>query len=180
MSARGARPSAPLAAPLVETLVETGDWGRFGRIETLAQQATLAALAEAGVDAARCSVSLMFADDAQLAALNERFRNKTGPTNVLSWPAFALAPAAPGASPPPPPLCGPGRTLLGDVALAADTILREAQARALAPGDHLTHLIVHGVLHLLGYDHDADADAAVMEGLERRALARLGIADPDG
>jgi probable rRNA maturation factor len=162
----------------VEALVEAGDWARFGRIETLAQKAALAALEVAGVDAARCSVSVMFAGDAEIAVLNQRFRCKPGPTNVLSWPAFALAPPEPGAPPPAPPLAPAGRTLIGDVALAAETILREAEARGLAPGDHLAHLIVHGVLHLLGYDHGTDADAGLMEGLERRALAALGVSDP--
>ncbi len=177
MSARRPRPSPP-PAPLVETLAEAGDWAPFGRIETLAQKAALAALDAAGVDAARCSVSVMFSDDAEIAALNQRFRGKEGPTNVLSWPAFALIPPAPGATPPPPPLSPASRTLIGDVALAAETILREAQTQGLAPGDHLAHLIVHGVLHLLGYDHGTDADAGLMEGLERRALAGLGVSDP--
>lgn len=177
MTARRQRPSPP-AAPLVEALVEDGDWARFGRIETVAQRATLAALEAAGVDAARCSVSVMFADDAAVATLNQRFRDKAGPTNVLSWPAFAICPPEPGRPPPPPPLAPSGRTLIGDVALAAETILREAEARGLAPADHLAHLIVHGVLHLLGYDHGNEADAELMEGLERRALAVLGVADP--
>jgi probable rRNA maturation factor len=164
--------------PLVEVIVEGGDWSAFGDVEALADRAAAAALARAGVTADRVGISLMLADDAAVADLNARFRGKAGPTNVLSWPAFQLAPAAPGSPPPAPPLASSGRTPLGDVALAAGVVVQESLERKLAPEAHLTHLIVHGVLHLLGYDHETDADASLMEGLERLALDDLGLADP--
>lgn len=167
-----------MTSDLVEVLVEGGDWSAFGEVDALAARAASAALLRAGVDAQRVEISLMLAEDAAIAELNARFRGKDGPTNVLSWPAFPLAPAAPGALPPPPPLPPQGRAPLGDIALAAGVVAEETRERNLAPEAHLTHLIVHGVLHLLGYDHETDADASLMEGLERDALDDLGIADP--
>ena len=86
-------------------------------------------------------------------------------TNVLSFPAN-------------PPPGTPGRQPLGDVALAFGTVAREAESESKTLADHATHLIVHGVLHLLGYDHETEAEAEIMEALEVETLARLGIADP--
>lgn len=168
---------------VVDVRVAGGDWTPFGDVAALAEAAVGAALAEAGLAGAGLAaegfeVAVLFADDATLADLNGRFRGREAPTNVLSWPAFDLRPPAPGAAPPPPPAAGPGPLALGDVALAAGIIVRESQEMALAPRARLAHLIVHGVLHLLGYDHGEDADAMVMEGLETRALGRLGIGDP--
>jgi len=177
------------AQELVDVLVERGDWSGFGALDLLAAAAAAAALREARLDPAAFEISALFTDDAAIARLNAQFRGLARPTNVLSWPAFALAPPAPGAAPPPPPGYGPEReserkpgrrVALGDIALAAETVANEAQAQNLALGDHLAHLIAHGVLHLAGYDHETDADAAVMETLERRALATLGIKDPYG
>jgi probable rRNA maturation factor len=163
--------------PLVDIAEEGGDWSGVGP-QTLAPAAAEAALRAAGIEPERVSISLLFADDAAIAALNGRFRGKAAPTNVLSWPAFDLAAAADGAAPAPPPLTPQGRLFLGDVALAAGVVAKEARDRNLAVGHHAAHLIVHGVLHLLGYDHGRDADATLMEALERRALDELGIADP--
>ncbi|TVQ58265.1 MAG: rRNA maturation RNase YbeY [Rhodobacteraceae bacterium] len=151
---------------LVETLVEGGDWAALGDAAALAEAAARAALAEAGVAAEGREISLLLTDDAAIADLNRRFRGKDGPTNVLSWPAGE------GAAPPGEP------SPLGDIALAAETVAREAAERGLALRDHVAHLIVHGALHLLGYDHEEDDDAEAMERLERRALARIGVADP--
>ncbi|SEA77426.1 rRNA maturation RNase YbeY [Rubrimonas cliftonensis] len=165
--------------PLVEALVEDDAWGPEHALLPKAEAAAAAALRAAGVDPATVSVSMLFAGDEALARLNAAFRGRSAPTNVLSWPAFPLAPGAPGARPPPPPLASTsGRTPIGDVALASGVVLAEAEARKLAVDAHVAHLIAHGVLHLLGYDHENDADAAVMEGLERVALAELGIDDP--
>jgi probable rRNA maturation factor len=123
-------------------------------------------------------VSLLLTTDAAIAELNAQFRGQAKPTNVLSWPAFALAPPRPGERPQ-LPQARPGDVMpIGDIALASETVAAEAQAANLAFADHATHLIVHGVLHLLGFDHEHDADAEVMEGIERLALARLGVADP--
>ncbi len=108
------------------------------------------------------SVALL--SDRGVRRLNHDFRGKDKPTNVLSFPAGNVA---------------EGRRLaLGDIALALGVVKREAKEQRKAAADHLAHLMVHGVLHLLGYDHETDEDAARMEKLERKALAGLGIADP--
>ena len=99
--------------------------------------------------------------------LNERFRGRPGPTNVLSFP-FAPPPGAPSAA----------DRELGDVVLCAPVVNREARDQGKPRGDHWAHLVVHGVLHLLGYDHDTPGAAERMEGLERRLLAGLGVPDP--
>ena len=110
-------------------------------------------------------VSMVFTDDARIQVLNRQYRGKDRPTNVLSFPA---APLVPGRLGPP----------LGDIVLARETIALESEAQGLDFADHLTHLIVHGFLHLLGYDHEAHGEAVVMERLETAILGRLGIADP--
>lgn len=108
----------------------------------------------------RRSLNVALADDKAVRKLNARDRQKDKPTNVLSYPSGE-------------------REFLGDIVLARQTIWREAREQRKSPADHYTHLVVHGVLHLLGYDHETgDADAERMEALERRVLAKLGIADP--
>jgi probable rRNA maturation factor len=111
-------------------------------------------------------LSLVLADDATLRALNRRWRAQDKPTNVLSFAAQGEE------TPPDAPL------LLGDVVLAFETVAREAAAQGKPLGDHLRHLVVHGVLHLLGHDHERREEAALMEALETRILAGLGVADP--
>ncbi|MEO0681632.1 MAG: rRNA maturation RNase YbeY, partial [Pseudomonadota bacterium] len=113
--------------------------------------------------------------------LNARFRAKDAPTNVLSWPAEALTPAQDGAAPPAPASpAAPGEEAesLGDLALGWGIVAREAAAADLSPRDHVFHLIVHGTLHLLGYDHERDGDAARMEALESRICLAEGLRDP--
>ncbi|MCB2112346.1 MAG: rRNA maturation RNase YbeY [Parvularculaceae bacterium] len=104
--------------------------------------------------------ALLLADDETLADLNRRFRNIDKPTNVLSFPSAADG------------------EFLGDIAISYETCEREADALGIAFRDHAAHLIVHGLLHLVGYDHEADDDANEMENLETRILAALGVADP--
>jgi probable rRNA maturation factor len=162
------------AADPVDLVIEDARWEDAG-LAALAGPAARAALAEAGLDADGVEISLLACDDSQMAALNGAHRGKPRPTNVLSWPAFALAASQPGGRPPPPP---PGDGFLGDVAIAYETVMAEAAAGRIAPADHIAHLVVHAVLHLLGYDHENDADARLMEGMEVAALARLGIRDP--
>ncbi|MGV3551292.1 rRNA maturation RNase YbeY [Rhizobium sp.] len=111
-------------------------------------------------------ISLVFTGDDDIRTVNEAWRGQDKPTNVLSFPAFPLMP---GGQP------GP---MLGDIVLAEETLRREALDLGIAFDDHLTHLLVHGFLHLFGYDHMTDEEAAVMEGLETRILAELGLADP--
>jgi probable rRNA maturation factor len=163
---------------LADLRIEGGGWDRLDAADALTEAACAAALAEAAVAPAGYAIGVLLTDDAEVAALNERFRGRAKPTNVLSWPAFALAPVAEGEAPPAPPPPGPEGLSLGDLALAGETVRREADESGLAFRDHAAHLIVHGVLHLLGYDHERDADAALMEAAERRALGRLGVADP--
>jgi probable rRNA maturation factor len=154
--------------PVIDILVEAGQWPTRARLRQLIERAVEAALTTTKPPlAADSELSLLFTDDAHVQRLNQRYRGKNSATNVLSFPA---PPAAPG-------MFGP---LLGDLVLAEETIAREAAAGELAFDDHLAHLIIHGLLHLLDYDHDDDAEASVMEGLETAILDRLGIADPYG
>ena len=113
-----------------------------------------------------CEIGVLLAGDAAVAALNRRYRGREGATNVLAFPCAGPAPAA-----------GAPR-LLGDVVLARETVLAEARAAALPVADHVSHLVAHGVLHLLGYDHADAAGEAEMRGLEARALGRVGVPDP--
>lgn len=125
---------------------------------------------EAALDVARADgeVSLLLTGDSRQRELNRAWRGIDRPTNVLSFPA-----SVPGGQPMPG-----APAVLGDIAIARETLAREAAEAGIGAGDHLAHLLVHGVLHLLGHDHEDDDDAATMEALERRVLARLGIADP--
>ncbi len=133
--------------------------------EALAETAARAALAG---NAGPVVADIVLADDAAQRQLNRTYRGTDAPTNVL---AFALAdPQA--AAPPGSPV------LLGDVVLAFETVAREAAEQHKPLADHLRHLVVHGVLHLLGFDHQSDAEAAVMEAREIEILARLGVPDP--
>lgn len=118
-------------------------------------------------------ISLVFTDDAEQRSLNRDYRMKDSPTNVLSFPNMEDE----GMNDRGPAAAGQPR-LLGDVVLARETVEREARAQGKSIGAHATHLLVHGTLHLLGYDHQGAAEAAEMESLETAILAGLGIADP--
>jgi probable rRNA maturation factor len=162
----------------VEIAVRIADRGwrqAMGSISVRARRAALAAL-EAGATPAQRrrlrkssgELALTFGDDATLRTLNGRYRGKDKPTNVLSFGSpDDWSEAAPGQPCP-----------LGDVILARETVLREARQQGKTPADHATHLVVHGVLHLLGHDHERAAAASRMEAIETDILARLGIADP--
>lgn len=122
----------------------------------------------------RLSTSILFADDAEVHVLNREWRGKDKPTNVLSFPMLEREDLLDLASDGPP-------ELLGDIALALETCGREAQEKHLTLEQHATHLIIHGLLHLAGHDHEiSPEDARIMEQLEIKALALLGIADPYG
>lgn len=126
--------------------------------------------AQAALDAASVAggaVTVALTDDEEMRALNRQFRGADKPTNVLSFPEPADASRDVADA-----------RFLGDVILARETVTREAEAQGKTFADHASHLVVHGVLHLLGYTHDADADAARMEAMEIAALARLGLPDP--
>jgi len=161
---------------LVDLVVEDPRWEEaLPDLAEAAETAARAALEGAGVAAEGREISLLACSDERIAALNAEFRGKPAPTNVLSWPALDLAADTPGTPPKAPP---EGLDMLGDVAIALETTQAEALAASRPLKDHAIHLILHGALHLLGYDHERDADADLMEGIERRELARLGIEDP--
>lgn len=163
---------------LVETVIEDARWESFG-LEALAERAGRAVLAGLGLPSEGFAISLMGCDDARIAVLNADFRGKPVPTNVLSWPSEERGAEFAGEAPEPPE---PGEAddpePLGDIAIAWETCAREAGEQGKPMADHVAHLLMHGVLHLLGYDHVDEADAALMEGLEVRILASLGISDP--
>lgn len=166
--------------PLVDLIVEDPGWERaLPDLHAIATRASELALEAAGLSADEFAVALLACDDSRIAALNAGFRGKPRATNVLSWPAFPLSAAIPGAPPARPPASSRrGRTPLGDVAIALQTVVREAEGDSVPLKNHALHLILHGCLHLLGYDHETPDDAELMEGLERTALARAGIPDP--
>ena len=143
----------------LDVLIEDVRWEAAG-LEPLAR-AAFAAAAQHLLGEAEFEVSLMGCDDARIAGLNGDFRGKGQPTNVLSWPATDLSAEEPGAAPNAPE---PGE--LGDIAISYDTCQREASEQGKPFEAHVSHLLVHGFLHLLGYDHISDEDAALMEGLE--------------
>jgi probable rRNA maturation factor len=163
---------------LVETVIEDARWEAFG-LAGLAEQAGRAALVALGLPREGFAISLMGCDDARIATLNADFRGKPVPTNVLSWPSDERGAEVAGEAPDVP---DPGEAEdpnpLGDIAIAWDTCAREADEQGKSMRDHVVHLLVHGVLHLLGYDHVEDDDAVLMEALEVRILANLGVSDP--
>jgi probable rRNA maturation factor len=147
--------------------IEGGDWQDEAALQILVSGALNAASAELGLSTGNPSeVSLLFTDDATIKELNAQWRAKDKPTNVLSFPAFPLKPGM------------ALMPLLGDIVLAFETVQSEAKQEQKPFENHVSHLVVHGLLHLLGYDHETDADADEMEGLERKILARLAIPDP--
>jgi probable rRNA maturation factor len=163
---------------LVETLIEDARWEAFG-LAGLAERTGRAVLSGLDLPVDGFMIGLMGCDDARIAALNAQFRGKPVPTNVLSWPSDERGAAKPGGTPErPEPGSADDPESLGDIAIAYETCVTEAAAAGKPLADHVTHLVVHGVLHLLGYDHVEDPDAAVMEALEVRILASLGVSDP--
>ncbi|MDJ0827400.1 MAG: rRNA maturation RNase YbeY [Rhodobacter sp.] len=156
----------------VETVIEDDDW-RGVAIATLADAAVSATVRHLGLDPAAFEVALLACGDDRIAVLNADFRGLPRPTNVLSWPSEDRSPADPGLAPAPPE-----RGALGDIAIAYDTCAREAADQGKPLDHHVTHLLVHGVLHLLGYDHMTAEDAALMERREVEILATLGVPDP--
>ena len=146
---------------------DSSAWPDEAKLSGLSEKIVTAAAKELRLKSSNpCELSLVFSDDATVKALNAKWRGKDKPTNVLSFPAFPLKPG--GKLPP----------LLGDVILAFETVAREALEEAKPLDWHISHLVLHGLLHLLGYDHETDAGAEEMEALERRVLASLAIQDP--
>jgi probable rRNA maturation factor len=140
-------------------------------VEDLVRRVAAIALGAAGdLPAERLEVSLVLSDDAEVRQLNRDYRGQDKPTNVLSFAALDAD----------SPIPAEGPILLGDVIIGYETTRAEAAAEGKSVAHHLSHLVVHGVLHLLGYDHIEEDEAERMESLERSILAALGIADPYG
>ena len=156
----------------VDCLIEDARWQGAG-ITAIAEKAVAATLAHLSLDG--FEVSVMACDDTRIAALNADFRGKLQATNVLSWPSEERGAPIDGQTPLPP---APHDPEIGDIAISYDTCAQEAADAGKSLHDHAMHLIVHGTLHLLGYDHERDADATLMEGIETHILGNLGITDP--
>ncbi len=146
----------------VDLIHDDGDWSALPDADVLMDKAAAAVARHVDTGAADALVSIALSSDEAVASLNSAFRRQDKPTNVLSFPA------------------GPGSPegLLGDIALAEETIIREAADQSTPLAHHVQHLVVHGLLHLLGYDHETAGEAEDMEALEIRILADLGIDNP--
>lgn len=144
--------------------IEHAEWKSIRGLKSLAEKAFEASTLSTQ---RKKEITILFADDATLKTLNHDWRGLNQPTNVLSFPAPSGVKAPRGEFKP-----------LGDIALAYETVVREAEAGKISLRAHTAHLIVHGILHLLGYDHIDETDAAKMEAKEIRILKKLGLADP--
>ncbi len=152
----------------IEVTVETAAWhSAVTDPDQLCRRAVAAVLQREPAAPEGIEVSVMLADDDRVQVLNREFRGQDRPTNVLSFPTGELESPVPGRP-----------VLLGDIVLALETARREADLDGKALGAHVTHLVVHGTLHLLGYDHEEDTAADLMEAREIEILAGLGVADP--
>ena len=167
--------SAGVHTFVVDVVCDDEEWAAFPCGHSAANVERLVTFAADAVGAADlkdtrdAEAVVLLSNDAEVAVLNTRFRGKAQATNVLSFPSG--------------PVVGRqsrGRRALGDIIIARETVLREAQEREIAPAHHLQHLVVHGLLHLLGYDHLDDDEAEIMEGLETSILQTLGVPDPYG
>jgi probable rRNA maturation factor len=144
----------------IDVLTEDDAWLAVPEREALARRAARAVFGVLERPEPPSELSIVFTGDAAVAELNRQWRGKAGPTNVLSFPAAG------------------GAGTLGDIVLAAGVVAAEAEAQGKPLANHTAHLMIHGLLHLLGYDHADDATADAMERLEIRAMARLGLPDP--
>jgi probable rRNA maturation factor len=145
--------------PDIDVTIESDGWPDADAVEKLASRAVAAAVAAARRSLAGHEISLVFSDDAAMRRLNARWRGRDHATNVLSFPQS-------------------GGPLLGDVVLGYETVAGEASVAGRPLEHHIAHLVVHGTLHLLGYNHEDDAGAERMEELERAALSMIGVPDP--
>jgi probable rRNA maturation factor len=155
--------------PATEVLVVADCWQTEPEAEAVIHRAIEAAAELTDADVGQAELAVMLTDDTGIQTLNSNWRGIDKPTNVLSFPALQPEVAA-----------GPDDAprMLGDIAIAYQTTRKEADDEQKPFDHHLSHLAVHGFLHLIGYDHETDDEAEAMEDLEREILARLGIADP--
>jgi len=161
-------PSSGGLSLVVEVVRHAEIWHRITPSDDTLAAAAHAAFAAASPERrAPCEVTLVLTDDAEMRALNRTWRGKDSATNVLSFPAGEPLGVFPGEPCP-----------LGDVVLAGETVRTEARDKGIPVTDHAAHLVVHGMLHVLGFDHEREAEAEAMEALETKVLAGLSIADP--
>ena len=161
----GPEPSSPETDVAIDISIECVGWSAVVKDpDECCRSAARSALAVATALPDLPALSVLLGDDEAIAALNSQFRGKAGPTNVLSFPAGDAYPD--------------GVVMLGDIAVARETVEREAASAGISVADHLSHMIVHGTLHLLGFDHQSDAQAEEMESLEVKVLSGMGIANP--
>ncbi len=153
------------AYPITEVVIAADCWQHEPDADAVIRRSIDVAASEADADVENAELAVMLTDDTGIRALNKDFRGVDKPTNVLSFPA-AAHPA------------GDAPRMLGDIAIAYETLRREADDEHKPFAHHLSHLAVHGFLHLIGYDHETDDDAEAMEALEVKILAQLGIPDP--
>jgi probable rRNA maturation factor len=154
--------------PLTEVLVVADCWQTEPGAEAVIHRAIGAAAEIADADVGDAELAVMLTDDSGIRTLNSNWRGIDKPTNVLSFPALQPTGGAPDDAP----------RMLGDIAIAFETTRKEADDEQKPFDHHLSHLAVHGFLHLIGYDHEKDDDAEAMESLEQEILAQLGIPDP--
>lgn len=167
-----------MAEPLVALMIDDPRW-EGDDLAPVVAEAARATLAHLGHATSGYEIVLLACNDARIAALNADFRGKPAPTNVLSWPEWDLAAEEDGGLPAPPPDPQPEEPEpLGNIALAYETCKREAEEQGKRFDAHVAHLVTHSVLHLLGYDHIRDKDAALMENTEAEILASIGVANP--
>lgn len=159
----------PANIPATEVLVTADCWAGESDAETIVHRAIETAASMVDADTADAEVAVMLTDDAGIRTLNKNWRGIDKPTNVLSFPALQPERVREDDDVP---------RMLGDIAIAYETTRKEADTEHKLFEHHLSHLAVHGFLHLIGYDHENDDDAEIMEGLERDILAQLGIPDP--
>jgi probable rRNA maturation factor len=148
----------------IEINLSAAAWESFDSLEGLVRRCVDASLAETRAKLFEgCELSVTFCDDAEIQELNAEWRGKDKPTNVLSFPTPGKLAARP---------------LLGDIVIAYETVAREAAEQDKTLSEHTAHMVIHGFLHLIGYDHETAAEAEEMEGLERRIASRLDLRDP--
>jgi probable rRNA maturation factor len=157
-----------IALPLIEVLVAADCWHNAPDAEAVIRRAIVTAAGSVDADIGGAELAIMLTDDSTILTLNRDWRGIDKPTNVLSFPA----------RPPTADKAGNAPRMLGDIAIAYETLRREANHEGKPFNNHLSHLAIHGFLHLIGYDHEDDEDAEVMEAREAEILARLGIPDP--
>jgi probable rRNA maturation factor len=157
-----------IALPLIEVLVAADCWHNEPDAQATIRHAVATAAGFVNADIGGAELAILLTDDSTIRTLNRDWRGIDKPTNVLSFPA----------RPPTAGKTGNAPRMLGDIAIAYETLHREADHEGKPFNHHLSHLAIHGFLHLIGYDHEDDDDAEVMEAREAEILARLGIPDP--